>query len=103
LSGYDREWAGRIHLGRLIVATAIDLAARERAQEFDFLKGAERCKYFWPVRERVTVDADLISGTSRTQVRRASVAARHAAVSLVKAMRALLSSPSQRTQESTAP
>jgi CelD/BcsL family acetyltransferase involved in cellulose biosynthesis len=103
LSGYDREWAGRIHLGRLIVATAIDLAARERAQEFDLLKGAERYKYFWPVRERVTVDADLISGTSRTQVRRASVAARHAAVSLVKAMRALLSSPSQRTQESTAP
>ena len=103
LAAYDRDWAGRIHLGRLIIETAIDLAARERAQEFDFLKGAERYKHFWPVRERATVDADLYSGTSRSQVRRASVAARHAAVSLVKATRALLSRSDRHPREVATP
>jgi CelD/BcsL family acetyltransferase involved in cellulose biosynthesis len=102
LAAYDREWAGRIHLGRLTVATAIDLAVRERAQEFDFLKGAERYKYFWPVRDRVTVDADVYSGTSHSQLKRASAAARHAAVSLVKATRALLSGSPRHSPEEAA-
>src|SRR5207244_3580982 len=62
LGGYDRDWAGRIHLGQITLAAAIDLASRDGASEFDFLKGAERVKYLWPVRERVTVDADVYSG-----------------------------------------
>src|SRR5206468_87881 len=61
LAGYDREWAGRIHLGQIVLAAAIDAASRERAIEFDFLKGADRVKYLWPVRERTTLDADAYS------------------------------------------
>ena len=40
LAGFDREWAGRIHLGRITLAAAIECASREGAAEFDFLKGA---------------------------------------------------------------
>jgi hypothetical protein len=50
LAGYDRQWAGRIHLGQITLAAAIDLAS-QGAREFDFLKGADRVKYLWPVRE----------------------------------------------------
>jgi CelD/BcsL family acetyltransferase involved in cellulose biosynthesis len=84
LAGYDREWAGRIHLGRIMLATAIDLAAQQGATEFDFLQGAERVKYLWPVRERVTVDADLYSTTPGAQLARAARASRQAAAALVK-------------------
>ena len=89
LAGYDREWAGRIHLGRITVATAIELASREGAAEFDFLKGAERAEYFWPVRERVTVDADLYSGRAGAQLSRVSRASREAAVALATSARGL--------------
>ncbi len=89
LSGYDREWAGRIHLGRLVLVTAMDLARREGAREFDFLKGSERSKYYWPVRERVTIDANLYSGTTRTHVSRARHHGRHVAASLLKSVRGL--------------
>ena len=82
LAGYDREWAGRIHLGQITLATAIDLAAQEGATEFDFLKGAERIKYLWPVRERATLDADVFSGTLRPQLPRAARAARDAAIAV---------------------
>jgi CelD/BcsL family acetyltransferase involved in cellulose biosynthesis len=92
LAGYDREWAGRIHLGRLVMVNAIELAAREGAREFDFLKGSERYKYYWPVRERVTIDADLYSGTTRTHVSRARLHGRHVAVSLLKSVRGLFAS-----------
>jgi CelD/BcsL family acetyltransferase involved in cellulose biosynthesis len=61
LAGYDRAWAGRIHLGRVALATAIDLSIKDGASEFDFLKGPEPVKYLWPVRERITVDADVYS------------------------------------------
>jgi CelD/BcsL family acetyltransferase involved in cellulose biosynthesis len=89
LSGYDREWAGRIHLGRLVLIAAMDLARREGAREFDFLKGAERAKYYWPVRERVTIDADLHSGSTRTHLSRARHHGRHLAASLFKSVRGL--------------
>ena len=29
LAGYDRAWAGRIHLGQITLAAAMELAARE--------------------------------------------------------------------------
>jgi CelD/BcsL family acetyltransferase involved in cellulose biosynthesis len=94
LSGYDREWAGRIHLGRLALVAAIDLAERGGAREFDFLKGSERYKYFWPVRERTTIDANLYSGTSRTHISRATHEGRQVAASLVKFVRGLFPSQS---------
>jgi CelD/BcsL family acetyltransferase involved in cellulose biosynthesis len=86
LAGYDRAWAGRIHLGRILMAMAIDLAAREGATEFDFLKGAERVKYLWPVRQRACVDADVYSAGAGAQLARAERAAREAAHSLAKAV-----------------
>lgn len=90
LAGYDREWAGRIHLGKLTLAAAIDAAAREGATEFDFLKGVERVKYHWPVRERATLDADVYSESSASQFSRAARATREAAGALVKSARDLV-------------
>jgi CelD/BcsL family acetyltransferase involved in cellulose biosynthesis len=91
LAGFDRHWAGRIHLGQITIAAAIDLASRDGASEFDFLKGAERVKYQWPVRERVTVDADLYSGQAGAQLTRATRATREAAAALTRSARDLLS------------
>ena len=91
LAGYDREWAGRIHLGKLTLAAAIDAAAREGATEFDFLKGVERVKYLWPVRERSTLGADIYSQTPASQFSRAVRAAREAAGAFVKSARGLAS------------
>jgi CelD/BcsL family acetyltransferase involved in cellulose biosynthesis len=93
LAGYDREWAGRIHLGRITLAAAIELAAEEGAAEFDFLKGAERVKYLWPVRERTTVDADIYSAQSGAQLARAARAAREAATAFARSVRHLWSKP----------
>jgi CelD/BcsL family acetyltransferase involved in cellulose biosynthesis len=91
LAGFDRAWAGRIHLGRLVVAITIDMALREGATEFDFLKGAERYKCYWPVRDRVTIDADVYSSTTGAQLERARQAARELAAALVKSGRSLWS------------
>jgi CelD/BcsL family acetyltransferase involved in cellulose biosynthesis len=90
LAGYDREWAGRIRLGQITLATAIDCARREGAYEFDFLKGAERMKYVWPVHERTTIDADLFSEQSGAQLTRATRATRDAAAALSKSAKRLL-------------
>ena len=90
LAGYDREWAGRIHLGQVMLATAIDLMGQEDAAEFDFLKGAERVKYAWPVRERVTVDADIYSQQSGPQLVRATRAARAAAIAGARTAKGLI-------------
>jgi hypothetical protein len=90
LAGYDREWAGRIRLGQITLATAIDMAAREGATEFDFLKGAERIKYVWPVRERGTLDADVFSEKPGAQLTRATRASRDAVAALSKSARGLL-------------
>jgi CelD/BcsL family acetyltransferase involved in cellulose biosynthesis len=91
LCGYDREWAGRIHLGQLALQAAMDIARSEGAAEFDFLKGAHRNKYAWPVRERTTMDADLFSGAPAAQLTRASRAARDLAAAVRKAGRHLMS------------
>jgi CelD/BcsL family acetyltransferase involved in cellulose biosynthesis len=90
LCGYDREWAGRIRLGQLTLDAAIDLARREGAAEFDFLKGAHRNKYAWPVRERTTLDADLFSEAPGAQLTRAARAARDAVAAVGKAGRSLM-------------
>jgi CelD/BcsL family acetyltransferase involved in cellulose biosynthesis len=93
LAGYDRAWAGRIHLGHITLATAIELAASEGAAEFDFLKGAERVKYLWPVRERATIDAEVYSARAGVQLDRAGRAAREAATALARSVRHLWSKP----------
>jgi CelD/BcsL family acetyltransferase involved in cellulose biosynthesis len=87
LAGYDREWAGRIHLGQITLAAAIDLAAQEGAAEFDFLKGAHAVKYLWPVRERVTLDAEVYSEGRGPQLARAGWAARQAAAACARSAR----------------
>jgi hypothetical protein len=89
LCGYDREWAGRIHLGQVTLDAAIDLARREGATEFDFLKGAHRNKYAWAVKERTTLDADLFSDGLGPQLTRAARATREAAAGLTKSVRAV--------------
>jgi hypothetical protein len=83
-TGYDRPWAGRLHLGRLVIAAAIDRAARQGVTEFDFLKGAERVKYLWPVRTRATVNADVYPVNAGAQLVRAAAAARDTAAALTK-------------------
>jgi CelD/BcsL family acetyltransferase involved in cellulose biosynthesis len=90
LAGYDREWAGRIRLGQITLAAAIEFARREGATEFDFLKGSERMKYVWPVRERATIDADVFSERSGAQFARATRATRDAAAALSKSAKGLL-------------
>jgi CelD/BcsL family acetyltransferase involved in cellulose biosynthesis len=89
LAGYDREWAGRIRLGQITLAVAIEFAKQEGAAEFDFLKGAERIKYVWPVRERATIDADVFSDKSGAQFTRATRATRDAAAALSKSAKGL--------------
>jgi CelD/BcsL family acetyltransferase involved in cellulose biosynthesis len=86
LAGYDREWAGRIHLGQITLAAAVDMAAQEGASEFDFLRGAERIKYVWPVRERVTIDADVFSKQRAPQLVRAARSAHDAAVAAARTL-----------------
>jgi CelD/BcsL family acetyltransferase involved in cellulose biosynthesis len=90
LCGYDREWAGRIRLGQVTLAIAIEIARRDGAAEFDFLKGAHRNKYAWPVRERATLDADFFSERPGAQLTRAARAVRDAAAAVHKAARSLI-------------
>jgi CelD/BcsL family acetyltransferase involved in cellulose biosynthesis len=87
LAGYDREWAGRIHLGRVALAAAIDLAVKDGAREFDFLKGPEPVKYLWPVRERITVDADVYSRMRGPALASAARAARIVIGGLARSLR----------------
>jgi CelD/BcsL family acetyltransferase involved in cellulose biosynthesis len=90
LAGYDRQWAGRIHLGQITLAGAIEMAAREGGREFDFLKGVERVKYLWAVRERSTVDADAYSSHWGAQLNRAADAGRDLAAATIKSARHVL-------------
>ena len=94
LAGYDRAWAGRIHLGRILAAVAIDRAAQDGATEFDFLKGAEPVKYSWAVHERATLDTDVYTQQTRPQLARAARAAREAMTALLKSGRGLFGQPS---------
>lgn len=93
LAGYDRAWAGRIHLGRVLAAVSIDRAVQEGATAFDFLKGAEPVKYSWPVHERATLDTDIYTAQSRPQLARAARAAREAVTALLKSGRGLFGQP----------
>jgi CelD/BcsL family acetyltransferase involved in cellulose biosynthesis len=93
LAGYDRDWAGRIHLGQVNLAAAIAAATDEGATTFDFLKGAERVKYNWPVRERTTIDADVFSPNCGVQLTRATRATRDATAALTRSARALFTGP----------
>lgn len=87
LAGYDREWAGRIRLGQIMLANAIDVAAREGSAEFDFLKGAEPMKYLWPVRERTTIDAEIYPDACGPQLVRGVASIRDAAAAFAKSAR----------------
>jgi GNAT acetyltransferase-like protein len=98
LAGYDREWAGRIRLGQITLATAIDLALHDGATEFDFLKGAHRVKYLWPVRERSTLDAEVYSVKTVPQLARAVWASREAAAGLAKSAHGVLEIASRRVR-----
>jgi CelD/BcsL family acetyltransferase involved in cellulose biosynthesis len=51
LCGFDPEF-GALSPGTLILGHSIWQAVREGAREVDFLRGQERFKYFWGVRER---------------------------------------------------
>jgi CelD/BcsL family acetyltransferase involved in cellulose biosynthesis len=51
LSGFDPEWRA-LSPGTLIFGHSIAHAIGEGAREVDFLRGRERYKYFWGVRER---------------------------------------------------
>jgi CelD/BcsL family acetyltransferase involved in cellulose biosynthesis len=51
LCGFDPEF-GALSPGTLILGHSIRQAVREGAREVDFLRGQERFKYFWGVRER---------------------------------------------------
>jgi len=82
--GYDREWAGRLHLGRLALAEAIRLATQDGATEFDFLKGPEPVKYLWPVRTRATLSAEVYAAGAGAQLARAVAATRDAAAAVAK-------------------
>ena len=87
---YDRAWAGRIHLARVAFTLTIDQFVREGAAEYDFLKGAERVKYLWPVRTRGTLNAEAYPLTMGAQLVRAGAAAREAAAALAKSAGRLL-------------
>jgi CelD/BcsL family acetyltransferase involved in cellulose biosynthesis len=52
LSGYDPDLE-KLSPGTLIVAHAIEQAARDGARTFDFLRGAEDYKYTWGAKDRV--------------------------------------------------
>jgi CelD/BcsL family acetyltransferase involved in cellulose biosynthesis len=51
LCGFDPEF-GAVSPGTLILGRTVEQAVREGAREVDFLRGQERFKYFWGVRER---------------------------------------------------
>lgn len=53
LGGFAPAWA-RYNAGTVALSHAIDLAERERAREYDFLRGREDYKYRWGATDRLT-------------------------------------------------
>jgi CelD/BcsL family acetyltransferase involved in cellulose biosynthesis len=53
LTGFDREFAGTSP-GTLVISHAIEQAVREGCTHFDFLRGAEKYKYFWGAKDTPT-------------------------------------------------
>lgn len=61
LSGYDPAFE-KLSIGTLLVAHAVERAAAEGGQTFDFLRGAEEYKYAWGAEDRVNQRRMLIRG-----------------------------------------
>jgi CelD/BcsL family acetyltransferase involved in cellulose biosynthesis len=61
LSGFDPA-LDRLSIGSLLVAHAVEEAAREGATTFDFLRGAEEYKYAWGATDRVNRRRQLFRG-----------------------------------------
>lgn len=59
LGGYDPAFE-KMSIGTVIVAHAIEEAARAGAQRFDFLRGAEQYKYAWGAEDRMNRRRQLI-------------------------------------------
>lgn len=59
LSGYDPALEKR-SIGNVLVARAIEDAAREGAHTFDFLRGAEEYKYAWGAKDRMNLRRTLV-------------------------------------------
>ncbi|MBV9495145.1 MAG: GNAT family N-acetyltransferase [Acidobacteria bacterium] len=59
LSGYDPAYEKR-SVGNVLVAHAIEDAAREGAHTFDFLRGAEEYKYSWGAKDRMNTRRMLV-------------------------------------------
>ena len=51
LAGFDPD-LGKLGLGTLIIGHALEQAAREGAEVFDFLRGSEAYKYRWGAVDR---------------------------------------------------
>jgi CelD/BcsL family acetyltransferase involved in cellulose biosynthesis len=58
LGAFDPEYRD-VSPGTLLIAHALELAVRERASEFDFLRGREPYKYLWGARDRATYRREL--------------------------------------------
>ena len=84
LAGYDREWAGRIHLGQITLAAAIDLAVARRRRGIRLPERRGAGQVSLAGRERIAMDADVYSDRSGPQSSRASRAARDTAIAFVK-------------------
>jgi len=61
LSGFDPA-LDRLSIGSLLVAHAVEEAAREGATTFDFLRGAEEYKYAWGAADRVNRRRQIFKG-----------------------------------------
>jgi CelD/BcsL family acetyltransferase involved in cellulose biosynthesis len=61
LSGYDPALE-KLSIGNVIVAHAIEMAVRDGAKTFDFLRGAEEYKYSWGAADRMNRRRQLVHG-----------------------------------------
>ena len=64
LSGYDPELE-KLSIGTLIVAHAVEQAARDGATTFDFLRGAEEYKYAWGAVDRMNMRRQVFKNDER--------------------------------------
>ena len=90
--GTEERWTPRLPRGMGYPEFHRGFVEKVSCRINDFLKGAERVKYHWPVRERVTLDADVYSRRAGAQLNRATRATRDAAGALAKTARDLFTS-----------
>ncbi len=62
LGGYDPAQE-KMSIGTVIIAHAVEAAARAGAKKFDFLRGAEEYKYAWGATDRMNRRRQLIRGS----------------------------------------